>query len=133
MGFPLGQTTEALGPELGLPHLFAGVPGASAQDAWWELGLQVEHSIAAGSACMVGPVDIYKCHDQVSRQLGMMVARCAGLPSAISTAYLSFHGACLYRNAVGAGGVGTPYMRPRGIPQGCPLISLILAAITRSG
>ena len=113
------------------PHLFAGVPGASAQDAWWELGLQVEHSIAAGSACMIGSVDIYKCHDQVSRLLGMMVARCAGLPSAISTAYLSFHGACLYRNAVGAGGVGTPYMRPRGIPQGCPLSSLILAAITQ--
>ena len=72
-------------------HLFAGVPGASAQDAWWELGLQVEHSGATGSSCIVGSIDIFKCHDQVSRRLGMMVARCAGLPSAIPTAYLACH------------------------------------------
>ena len=65
------------------------------------------------------------------RQLIYLLARCAGMPTPIIEAYRRYQEALKMRNTV-AGGVGTPYGKKVGIPQGDPLSMLFAALILRA-
>ena len=66
-----------------------------------------------------GTADIAKFFDQVRRQLVYKIARAAGMPEPVLKAYMNYLDNLYVYNCL-AGGVGRPYLRRCGIPQGCP-------------
>ncbi len=99
--------------------MFAGIPGRSAEDAWWISAFLLENAHLANIPFSGGAVDIFKCFDQISRVLLQRILTLAGMPSAIVHAYMRFHSSlCVYNNIAGA--LGKPYFKRCSIPQGCP-------------
>ena len=112
----------------GLPEIFAGVPGKGATDAWYEVLTKVEgHRLAQLPFCG-GVADIAKFFDQLRRPLVYKLSETAGMPPGTLKAYEGFLEKLEIYNSV-AGGLGTPYQRRCGIPQGCPF-SMMLVALT---
>lgn len=77
-----------------------------------------------------GAVDIAKCVDQVSRHLLYRLASVAGMPKGILQAYRGFQEHLVVYNTI-ARGVGKPYKRRCGIPQGCPFSMMLIALVMR--
>ena len=67
-----------------------------------------------------GTIDIAKLFDQVSRVLVERLARQAGIPEKVLSAYIRFQESLVVYNTI-AGGLGIRYKRRCGIPQGDPL------------
>ncbi len=65
----------------------AGVPGKGAADAWHKTALDLEFARAHFINLTGGSVDIYKCFDQLNRDLVFRLARKAGMPDRILNAY----------------------------------------------
>ena len=78
-----------------------------------------------------GAVDIAKCFDHVSRHLLYRLAAVAGMPTGILDAYKRFQEELVLYNTI-ARGVGQPYNRRCGIPQGCPLSMMMIALMMRT-
>ena len=70
--------------------LNAGVPGKSATDAWHATALDIEFAQTKGLAFAGGSLDIYKCFDQLNRDLIYRLAARAGMPTGIFHAYKQF-------------------------------------------
>ena len=66
--------------------------------------------------------DISKFFDQVVRALIYMLAKIAGMPNKVLDAYRRFQEDLETVNTI-VGGLGIPYKRRCGIPQGDPLCS----------
>ena len=77
-----------------------------------------------------GTIDIAKFFDQVSRILLMLLARAAGIPEPILSAYMRFQEHLAIHNTI-AGGIGIKYYKRCGIPQGDPLSMMFIALIMR--
>ena len=60
--------------------MFAGVPGAGAEEGWYTTQLDFEIKQLAGSHIKAASIDVYKCFDQVVRPLVIALARRAGMP-----------------------------------------------------
>ena len=75
--------------------------------------------------------DIAKFFDQIRRDLVFKVSRAAGMPEGIVSAYEAYISNLQVYNCV-AGGIGKPYTRRCGIPQGCPFSMTMVALIMRS-
>ena len=73
--------------------------------------------------------DIAKFFDQIRRTLVYIIAKAAGMPEGMN-AYQAYLENLLVYNSV-AGGMGTPYKRRCGIPQGCPFSMTMVALIMR--
>eukprot|EP00973_Karenia_brevis_P090512 12402933-Karenia_brevis.AAC.1 len=71
--------------------MFAGRPGAGAQDAWYLASLDLEQSQLLHADFIGGTLDLFKCFDQIVRLLLYVILIVAGLPSRISTAYCNYH------------------------------------------
>ena len=108
------------------PTMFAGVPDAGAEDAWWTTALDLEEAHLNGTAFSGGATDIWKCFDQLNRQLLYELAKRAGMPVRVLRAYIAFQESLRIHNSV-AGGLGKPFSRKCGIPQGCPLSMMLTA------
>ena len=67
---------------------------------------------------------------QIIRELVYRLAEAAGMPRRVLIAYKAFLEQLLVYNCL-AGGVGTPYRRKCGIPQGCPFSMMFVALIMR--
>ena len=111
--------------------MFAGVPEIGADDAWWETALDLEEHNMTGTPFSGAGVDVFKCFDQIVRDLVYYLADVAGMPNKILNTYRRYQEALQTRNAV-AGGLGTPYTRFMGIPQGCPMSMMIIMLVLRA-
>ena len=110
--------------------IFSGVPAKGAADAAYLTGLEAESARLAQDFHCLGAADIYKCHDQASRHFLIALATLGGLPHCIGRAYLNYHDHATVANDLGLA-LGTPYHKPRGIPQGCPFSGMLIACATR--
>ena len=110
--------------------MYAGVPGKGAVDAW-HLALTTIEQYKLEKEQFAGAVaDIMKFFDQIRRRLVYKVAEAAGMPPSILKAYQSYIEGLKVYNGL-AGGMGTPYVRRCGIPQGCPFSMMFVALIMR--
>ena len=109
------------------PELYAGTTAATgAEDAWYFTALDFELAKLLGEDITGGSADIWKCFDQIQRQLVYFLLEAGGFPKGILTAYRSFHENVMYHNTVGSG-LGAPHFKQCSIPQGCPLSMTIIA------
>ena len=111
--------------------MFAGVESMGADDAWFETALNIELCKLKGVGFSGGASDIYKCFDQIPRQLLYHIAYIAGFPTGVLTAYRNYHENAVAHNSLGLG-IGTPHTRQTGIPQGCPLSMMLVALLMRT-
>ena len=100
-------------------------------EATYHIGTQLELAELLGRHIAGGAIDISKFFDQMPRQLIYMLARCGGMPTPIVEAYRRYQEALQMRNTI-AGGIGKPYTKVVGIPQGDPLSMLFAALILRA-
>ena len=70
-----------------LDGMFAGIEGFGAEDAWWESSLQIEHCKMFNKDFSGNATDIFKCFDQRERPLIYLIAKVAGIPTPILSAY----------------------------------------------
>ena len=113
-----------------LEEMCAGVASKSAEDGWWATSLLLERLTTAATPFTGGAVDIMKCFDQLERKLIYAVAKKAGMPTRVLTAYTNYQENLTLRNTI-HGGLGAPFTRRTGIPQGCPLSMMITALLMR--
>ena len=113
-----------------LEEMHAGVPGLGATDAWHDAltnleELKIEREDFSGAVA-----DIAKFFDQIRRRLVYYLAGAAGMPRPVLHAYRAYIEQLRMYNCV-AGGIGAPYRRRCGIPQGCPFSMMMVALIMR--
>eukprot|EP00969_Alexandrium_andersonii_P291998 12905783-Alexandrium_andersonii.AAC.1 len=63
-----------------VPDLHGGFRDRSPTDATWVMGMRMEAAHSSGRAVSASATDIYKCFDQVSRQVIYLLAIRAGAP-----------------------------------------------------
>ena len=114
----------------GMNEFYAGTGNQGAEDAWFALAGEIEHYKLCGEDFVGGAVDIAKCFDQVSRPLLYRLAEAAGMPPSILSAYKRFQENLKVHNTISKG-IGMPYNRKCGIPQGCPLSMMYASLIMR--
>ena len=99
-------------------EIYAGVPGSGATDAWYKVLLDIEQMKVEEQPFCGAAADILKFFDQIVREVVYKMASIAGMPKQVLSAYKRYvKGLKVYNCLVG--GVGTPYVRKCGIPQGC--------------
>ena len=113
-----------------LPEIHAGVLEMGAVDAWHEVLTTLEDLKINDKNFVGGVAGIAKFFDQIRRQLVYQMCRAAGMPTGVLRAYEAYLEALKVYNCV-AGGMGTPYTRLCGIPQGCPLLMTFVALLMR--
>ena len=113
-----------------LDEMHAGIPGKGAVDAWHTALTNIEELKLDGKGYCGAVADIMKFFDQIRRQLVYRIAKAAGMPDKVLRAYRAYLEGMKVYNCL-AGGVGTPYWRGCGIPQGCPFSMMIVALIMR--
>ena len=101
-----------------------------AVDAWHDVLTTLEEYKLNGKHFIGGVADIAKFFDQIRREMVFKVCRAAGMPEGIARAYEEYISNLKVYNCL-AGGMGTPYRRRCGIPQGCPLSMTVVALIMR--
>ena len=105
---------------------FAGFGGVGAEEAWWETALIIEEHLIDGTPFTIGSADIFKCFDQIQRDIIYAMAARLGMYPHVLDAYARFQEALDMHNTI-AGGLGRAFTKLCGIPQGCPLSMLIIA------
>ena len=70
-----------------MPEIYAGVDGQGAADAAYETAITMELARLLGEPCTGGAADIYKCFDQIQRQLLYRIMEEAGMPRRVREAY----------------------------------------------
>ena len=111
-------------------EMYAGIPGKGAVDAWFEALTQIEELAMTEEDYCGAVADIAKFFDQIRRALVYIIARAAGMPQGVLAAYEAYLENLQVYNCI-AGGLGTPYKRRCGIPQGCPFSMTMVALIMR--
>eukprot|EP00969_Alexandrium_andersonii_P122299 5406474-Alexandrium_andersonii.AAC.1 len=100
-------------------HMFAGVQGRGAEDAWMESALALEEAKIAGDTATFVVADVFKAFDQVCRPLAYAALAKAGFPPCVLRCYADYLEGLTIRNKV-AEGVGELTHRPFALPQGDP-------------
>ena len=113
-----------------LQNIYAGALPLGAEDAWYVLMLKLEDLDRRKEDYAGAMIDISRFFDQVNRQLVYKIARLAGMPTGILGAYARFQESVKVYNEIGKG-LGIPYTRRCGIPQGDPLSMLAAALLLR--
>ena len=88
--------------------MFAGIPGAGAEEAWYLTQLDIEIKRLTNSHITTGSIDVFKCFDQVVRPLIIDLARQAGMPLQVLETYEAFQADLTVLNQVG-GNLGKPH------------------------
>ena len=104
-----------------LDAIYAGASPQGAEDAWMDLAIDMEQLRQSRIPFCGGTIDIAKFFDQISRILLVMIARAAGMPDRILSAYIRFQEDLTVYNTI-AGGLCIKYQKRCGIPQAthCP-------------
>ena len=110
--------------------MFAGVWKARGEDAW-RLKSRSREEADPGKEDVSGDMaDVFKCFDQILRELLQELLEVGGMPDRVLKPYLRYIQNLRLYNDV-AGSIGQPYGLPCGIPQGCPLSMLYVAFLFR--
>jgi hypothetical protein len=106
------------------------ISGKGAQDAWLLTSLKVELARLEGRDVTGGSIDIYKCFDQINRELLHSLAVEAGMPKRVLDPYFRYINNLQVRFQVGEI-IGKSHQERCSIPQGCPFSMALVALITR--
>ena len=104
--------------------------GRSSVEAWYTAALDVEQ-VLVGAVDTHGPffvADVVKSFDTVDRGILDRVLGGLGLPAWFRHAYFEYHSHVRLRFKLAAG-LGQPWTRDGGIPQGCPLSMMFIVAL----
>ena len=104
--------------------------GLSSVEAWFSTALDIEEVLSGtgGDQLHVTVADIIKSLDTVDRSILDCALGRMGLPDWFRRVYFSFHGQVRLRFKL-ATGLGEPWCRDGGIPQGCPLSMVFIVAL----
>ena len=104
--------------------------GLSSVEAWFATALDVEDVLSGtgGDQLHVMVADVIKSFDTVDRSILDCVLGRLGLPGWFRRVYFSFHDHVRLRFKLAAG-LGEPWSRDGGIPQGCPLSMVFIVAL----
>ena len=110
--------------------VFSAGGGRSSVQAWFTTALDIEEVL---SGIVEGDVhifvaDVIKSFDTVDRGILVRVLSSLGLPGWFRHAYFEFHSLVRLRFKLAAG-LGQPWTRDGGIPQGCPLSMMFIVAL----
>ena len=97
--------------------MFAGIPGAGAEEGWYLTQLAIETSRLLGMDISAGSIDVFKCFDQLSRKLIYALAKEAGMPKKILNTYFAYIDNLDVRFQVGKT-LGEKHQDETSIPQG---------------
>ena len=108
----------------------AGGGGRSSVDAWYTTALDIEECLAGGveSEVHLLVADVVKSFDTVDRGILDRVLSSLGLPAWFRHVYFEYHAKVRLRFKLAAG-LGEPWTRDGGIPQGCPLSMMFIVAL----
>ena len=104
--------------------------GLSSVEAWFTPALDIEDVLSGtGSDQLhVMVADVSKSFDTVERSFLDCTLGRLGLPDWFRKVYFSFHSQVRLRFKIAAG-LGEPWCRDGGIPQGCPLSMVFIVAL----
>ena len=99
-------------------------------EAWFSTALDIEEVLSGtgGDQLHVVVADVIKSFDTVDRSILDSVLGRLGLPDWFRKVYFSFHSHVRLRFKLAAG-LGEPWCRDSGIPQGCPLSMVFIVAL----
>ena len=103
--------------------VFSSGGGRSSVEAWFTTAIDIEEVL---SGVVQGDVhvfvaDVIKSFDTVDRSILDRVLSSLGLPGWFRHAYFEYHSLVRLRFKLSAG-MGQPWTRDGGIPQGCPIV-----------
>lgn len=113
-----------------LPEIYVGIERKGAEDAAYSSAILVEWCRATGMGFTGGSTDVYKCFDQVMRPLVKSILEAAGMPVGVVSTYTKFLEKLCVCNTVG-GGLGEAYTRPTSMPQGDPILMMVVPLLLR--
>ena len=104
--------------------------GFSSVEAWFSTALDIEEVLSGtgNDQLHVMVADVIKSFDTVDRSILDCALSRLGLPDWFRKVYFSFHGQVRLRFKL-ATGLGEPWCRDGGIPQGCPLSMVFIVAL----
>ena len=104
--------------------------GLSSVEAWFSTALDIEEVLSGigGDQLHVMVADVIKSFDTVDRSILNCALGRLGLPDWFRKVYFSFHSQVRLRFKLAAG-LGQPWCRDGGIPQGCPLSMVFIVAL----
>ena len=110
--------------------VFSAGGGRSSVEAWYTSALDVEEVLSGATDSDVHffVADIIKSTDTVDRGILDRVLSSLGLPVWFRHAYFEHHAHVRLRFKL-ASGLGAPWTRDGGIPQGCPLSMMFIVAL----
>ena len=110
--------------------VFSAGGGRGSVEAWYTCSLDIEEVIAgaADSHVHLFVADVVKSFDTVDRSILDRVLSSLGLPGWFRHAYFEYHAHVRLRFKL-ASGLGEPWIRDGGIPQGCPLSMMFIVAL----
>ena len=110
--------------------VFSTEGGRGSVEAWYTSALDIAEVFAgaADSHVHLFVADVVKSSDTVDRCILDHVLSCLGLPGWFRHAYFEYHAhvRLLFKLA---SGLGEPWTRDGGIPQGCPLSMMFIVAL----
>ena len=110
--------------------VFSAVGGRSSVEAWYTTALDIEEVLSGvvDSDVHLFVADVIKSFDTVDRGMLDKVLSSLGLPAWFRHAYFEYHSHVRLRFKLAAG-LGDPWSRDGGIPQGCPLSMMFIVAL----
>ena len=110
--------------------VFSAGGGRGSVEAWFSSSLDIEEVLAgaADSHVHLFVADVVKSFDTVDRTILDRVLSSLGLPGWFRHAYFEYHAHVRMRFKL-ASGLGVPWTRDGGIPQGCPLSMMFIVAL----
>ena len=104
--------------------------GRSSVEAWYTSSLDIEEVLsgAAHSHVHLFVADVVKSFDTVDRGILDRVLSSIGLPGWFRHAFFEYHAHVRLRFKL-ASGLGEPWTRDGGIPQGCPLSMMFIVVL----
>ena len=110
--------------------VFSAGSGRGSVEAWYTSSLDIEEVLAgaADSHVHLFVADVVKSFDPVDRCILDCVLSRLGLPGWFRHAYFEYHAHVRLRFKL-ASGLGEPWTRNGGIPQGCPLSMMFVVAL----
>ena len=110
--------------------VFSAGSGRGSVEAWYTSALDIEEVLAgtADSHVHLFVADVIESFDPVDRGILDRVLSSLGLPAWFRHAYFEYHAHVRLRFKLAAG-LGEPWTRDGGIPQGCPLSMMFIVAL----
>ena len=110
--------------------VFCAGGGRSSVEAWYTTALDIEEVLAGATDSHVHffVADVIKSFDTVDRRILDRVLSSLGLPGWFRHPYFEYHARVRLRFKL-ASGLGEPWTRDGGIPQGCPLSMMFIVAL----